>query len=950
MTKPGLLARFRFTVVLSVCLATVVTAGSETQSTLGGSQPAVATDVVAVLPFQNISGTPADDWLARGIAETVTADLDRLGTLAVVGPEAVLERAAAMGDGGTADDVSSRIGRALGVRWVVSGGFQRAGDRIRVTARVIDVVSGDVAHRTTIDGTLADVFSVQDRIVAELGRGFGPFADGRTLGRASQPEPETAVPPATRAATPAPAAASGPARGGRADEALTETSSPAGMPADLGILAGRPIVRPGRTEAPPVIDGRLDDDVWRTATVITELVQQAPLDGAPATEETEVYLAYDSEHLYFGFYLHYTDPGIMRANRVDRDRAWQDDLVTVYLDTFMSQQRSYDFDVNAYNVQGDGIINAGGFGGGDGGGNGIPNPDRSWDTLFYSGAQIVEDGYTAEMAIPFKSLRYPEQPAGTPHRWGFQIVREIKAKNAENAVWAPMSRDVSGFMAQMGVLEGMTDLSTSRNLEILPTFTAIKFGSRDDTTGGFVDQGTTPEAGINLKYGITSNLTADLAFNPDFSQIESDLAQIDVNQRFPLFFSELRPFFLEGQEIFDFTSPVNLVHTRTIVDPNVGGKLTGKVGRTTLGVLVTDDEAPGKRDPFDAGFGQTAQVVIGRAKYDLYAESHIGAIVTDREFLDGYSRVGGIDGQFRIGQTSRLNIVAVQSTHRDEAGNERSGPMAGALLSHNARNLSASTFVGLIDPDFRTDVGFVRRVDQRLVGANIGYRWWPEHWLISWGPAFTYQQSHTQEGVLEDQDYVAGLNLQFAKNISLNANASRALERFGGTDFHRANYRTFANVNTSRLFGFGVGLNWGDQIFYDPATPYLGRGSGTSLFANLRPFPRLTSQINMNTSRFTDVRAGDVEVFNVKLFRALSTFTFTDRLLVRNITEYNSFAKTIALNVLATYRINALTVFYVGYDDHYRQLEQFYDEFFPGTEFQRTNRAFFTKLQYLFRY
>ncbi len=145
MTKPVLLARFRFTVVLSVCLATVVTARAETQSTRGGGQPPVATDAVAVLPFQSISATPADDWLGRGIAETVTADLDRLGTLAVVGPEAVFERAAAMGDGGTADDVSLRIGRALGVRWVVSGGFQRAGDRIRVTARVIDVVSGDVA-------------------------------------------------------------------------------------------------------------------------------------------------------------------------------------------------------------------------------------------------------------------------------------------------------------------------------------------------------------------------------------------------------------------------------------------------------------------------------------------------------------------------------------------------------------------------------------------------------------------------------------------------------------------------------------------------------------------------------------------------------------------------------------------------------------------------------------
>ncbi len=941
MTDLGSPCRFRLTVALAICLTMVAVTESKTQSTRRGDEQAALAAAVAVLPFVNISGTAADDWIGRGIAETVTADLDRLGVLDVVGPEAVLERASAIGDGGPRDEMTSRIGRALGVRWVVAGGVQRAGDRVRVTARVIDVGSGDVAQSITIDGTIADVFALQDRIVAELGQGFGPFAgDARALGRASRPEPEAAVRRANGAAAP----------GGRTDATRIDASGAAGTPADLGILAGRPVARPRRTDAPPAIDGRLDDEVWRTAAVITEFVQQAPLDGAPATEQTEVYLAYDSEHLYFGFYLHYEDRSIMRANRVDRDRAWQDDLMTVYLDTFMSQQRCYDFDVNAYNVQGDGIITAGGFGG-DGGGNAIPNPDRSWDTLFYSGAQIVEDGYTAEMAIPFKSFRYPEQPSGTPHRWGFQIVREIKAKNAENAVWAPMSRDISGFMAQMGVLEGMTDLSTSRNLEILPTFTAIKFGSLDDTTGGFVDQGTTPQAGVNIKYGITSNLTADLAFNPDFSQIESDLAQIDINQRFPLFFSELRPFFLEGQEIFSFTSPVNLVHTRTVVDPYVGGKLTGKVGRTTLGVLVADDAAPGKRDdPFDPGFGQTAQVVIGRAKYDLYAESHIGAIVTDREFLDGYSRVGGVDGQFRLGQTSRFNFVAVQSTHRDEAGRERSGPMAGALLTHNGRNLSASTFAGLIDPDFRTDVGFVRRVDQRLGGVSVGYRWWPESWIISWGPSVSYELSYNHEGIREDERRDLALNLQFAKNISLGVNSNRLLERFGGIDFNRALYNVFSNVNTNRLFGFGAGYSWGEEIFYDPTNPYLGRGSSARLFANLRPVPRLTSQINVNTSQFTDVRSGDVEVFNVKLFRALSTFTFTDRLLIRNITEYNSFAKTLALNFLITYRINALTVFYVGYDDHYQQLDQFYDEFFPGTALRRTNRAFFTKLQYLFRY
>ena len=733
------------------------------------------------------------------------------------------------------------------------------------------------------------------------------------------------------------------------NRALVDDTQPPSLDSEYGALADRPRVRVPRIDNPPEIDGRLNDEAWRAAALLTEFVQQSPLDGAPATEQTEIYIAYDSDHIYFGFYLHYEDPGILRANRVDRDTAWQDDLMTIYIDTFMDQQRAYDFDLNAYNVQGDGVINASNLRGGP-----IPVADRSWDALFYSGTEIVEDGYTAEMAIPFKSIRYPEQPPGVEHRWGFQVAREVKGKDQENIVWAPMSRDVQSFMAQMGVLEGMTDLSTSRNLEILPTFTAIQYGALDDASGDWMGEGTTPEGGVNVKYGITSNLTADFTANPDYSQIESDEAQIDVNQRFPLFFPELRPFFLEGQDIFEFTSPVQLVHTRTIVDPNVGAKLTGKVGRATMGVLVADDEAPGKRDdPTDPAYGRNAQFLVGRARYDLYRESHLGVIVTDREFMDGYSRVGGVDGQFRLGQASRFNFVAVQSQHRNEEEDQGGGPMLGALFRHDGRNVVASAYTAHIYPGFHTDVGFVQRVDQRLVGADAGYRWWPEHWLINWGPTIDYELGYNHAGIREDERAGGGLDFQFARNISLSVTGSRAFERYEGVGFRRTNYNLRTNTSTSRLFSVGGGLGWGDEIYYiDRANPYLGRGSSVRVFATVRPDPRLTSQINLNTSRFTDIRPGPKagEVFNVKILRALSTLTLTDRLLLRNITEYNSFHGTLALNLLATYRINALTVFYVGYDDHYQQADLIDKERYPFQMLKRKNRALFTKLQVLFRY
>ena len=725
------------------------------------------------------------------------------------------------------------------------------------------------------------------------------------------------------------------------------TEPPSGDPAD-GALAGRPRVRARRVDTPPVIDGRLDDAAWLEAALLTDFVQQAPLDGAPATERTEIYIAYDSDHLYFGFYLHYSNPDILRATRVDRDTAFQDDLMTVYLDTFMDQQRSYDFDVNAYNVQGDGVINASNLRGGP-----IPPADRSWDALFHSGAEIVDDGYTAEMAIPFKSIRYPQQPPGVEHRWGFQIAREVKGKDQENIVWAPMSRDVQSFMAQMGVLEGMTDLSTSRNLEILPTFTAIQYSELDAGSGAWVNRGAKPEGGVNLKYGITSNLTADFTVHPDFSQIESDQPQIDVNQRFPLFFSELRPFFLEGQEIFQFTSPVQLVHTRTIVDPNFGAKLTGKVGRTTLGVLFADDEAPGKRDDAShPAFGQTAQFMMGRARYDLYRESHIGVVATSRQFMDGFSRVGGVDGQFRVGRASRFNFVAVQSRHRDEDGAERSGPMLGALFRHEGRHLQAVGYTYDIYPGFHTDVGFDPRRDQRVVAADVDYRWWPEHWIINWGPSVDYMLGYNHAGIREDASTAIGLDFRFARNVSLNLSGAEAFERYGGVGFQRTNYDVSVNMTTTRRLALRGRFGWGDEIFYDPDNPYLGRGATARISATVRPSPRLTSQVSLDTSRFTDVRPGPTagEVFNVQIVRALSTFTFTDRLLIRNITEYNSHHGTLGVNLLATYRINALTVFYVGYDDHYQQADLIEDHRFPYATLKRKNRAVFTKLQYLFRY
>ena len=1068
------------------------------QAVSGGSARSAASGSLAVLPFTNISRNERDDWLGHGIAETVAADLETRGAFTVVALERV---AAAMGGGaGSGDDTAAAaLARELGSRWVVAGGYQRIGEQLRITARLVDTLSGNLAATARVDGAFADIFDLQDRIVGELTRGagaqaamraapalpsggqeagfgravrasgrapmgppseggvgFGTPVGGRTAGAfgegaggfdferairesrfrgSGRPDPAAGEvsPPAGADngeevtggiilprgdAANRPAPGSFPRRGpegfsgaapvgaaGRlgADVSRSGGPAPAGAPpretaagfasaASLGILAGRPNIRAVRTAQPPQIDGNLDDAVWQRAVRITEFVQQSPLEGQPATEDTEVYVAYDDTHLYFGLYAHYSQPSMMRANRVDRDQAFfGDDLISVYFDTFLDQQRAYVFSVNGYGVQNDSILEARGGGGGRGGGgrggggrggfsggggrsfSGVRWGDRSWDALYETGGTVVDDGWTAEMAIPFKSLRYPAV-GNRAHRWGFQIARRIRGKD-ETVVWSPMSRDVSGLLPQMGVLDGLSGLSTSRNIEILPTVTAIQAGSLDRSSAAFGNE-RQPEGGVNVKYGLTSNLTLDATYNPDFSQIESDRPQIEVNQRFPLFYSELRPFFLEGQEIFNMPGPVNFVHTRTIVDPRYGGKLTGKVGNTTMGVLVANDEAPGNLDDAyrgtDGRYGESADVVIGRVRYDLYAESHIGAIVTDREFLGAYSRLGGLDGNFRLSDATSIGFRAITSQNRDcgewgAAGclgfDDSAGNMFDVGLRSNGRNLTYFVAGYTIDPQFDTAVGFVRRRDIKAGIGNVGYRWWPESWLINWGPSFSYTRNWSFENTLEDEMANAGVNFSFAKSIRVNAGFSRDMERFGGINFDKEYFSLGGNVSTIREISLGGYFSHGDQVRYDlanPAASFLGTGGNGGIFMSLRPFSRLQSQINVNMSNLVDP-LGDVEIFDVKIYRALTTFQFTDRLLLRNILEYNTFQGTVGANVLLTYRINSGTVFFIGYDDRYQQGELILDSarldyayranpVFYTTDLMRTNRAFFTKISYLFRY
>jgi hypothetical protein len=714
--------------------------------------------------------------------------------------------------------------------------------------------------------------------------------------------------------------------------------------------APRPRLTAVRTPQPPLINGRLDDEIWRgTAARVDAFVQERPVEGAPATEQTEVLVAYDNERLYIGIYAHYADPGSIRANRVDRDKTDEDDTVTVTFDPFLDQQLGYSFSVNGYGVQGDSVLKPqAGPGGNTAASNGALG-DITWNALFTSAGELVADGWTAELAIPFKSLRYPARGAGQPHRWGFQIERQIRTKN-EVVNWAPISRSVSGFMRQMGVLDGMTNLSTSRNIELLPSFTAIHTGAL--ASGGAYESDHDEQGGVGFKYGLTPNLTLDFTYNPDFSTIESDTQQIEINQRFPVQYPELRPFFLEGYDNIRVGGPATFIHTRTIVDPQWGAKVTGKVGKTTLGFLVANDEAPGKvADSTDPAFQKSAQVAIARIRYDYRPESSIGTLFTNREFLNSYSRMIGLDTPLRFGGGKYLiRYTGFYSDRRTLSGDRHTGNMYEILFRQDGRHLTYSLVNYQFSPEYGTDLGFVRRVDQRNIDGRIAYRWYPEHWIKNWGPDFSYDRNYEYSGTLQNAGPTGGATFQFARNMNLTASVSHDLERYREIDFTKNRYTISGGINTSRWISFTGSYSNGDEIRFT-ANPYLGGSAVYSLSTTVRPVSRFQSVIKLSTSSFADVRT-DTKVFDVKIFRAQTTYQFTSRLLIRNITEFNSGLgsnHTAFQNILATYRVNSGTAFYVGYDDRFRQGDAIDATVFPDRTYRRTNRAVFTKLQYLFR-
>jgi hypothetical protein len=766
-------------------------------------------------------------------------------------------------------------------------------------------------------------------------------------------------------------------------------------------------VRIPRFDTKPQIDGKLDENAWKNAVLFKDFYQIGPGDNIAPSRRTEMWMGYDSKAIYIAVHA-YDEPDKVRATFAQRDEVLGDDNFRIFLDTFNDQRRAYILGFNPYGIQQDGIITEG------------QGTDYSIDILMESKGSITEDGWVLEVAVPFKSLRYQ---AGKGKMWGFNVWRNIDRFNDEVDSWLPVSRDKTGTLNQIGHITGFEDIDTERTLEIIPSLTLSQAGERIPTMslaaisndpmlrdpGRIINRPVNADFGFTAKFGLTPNITLDATINPDFAQVEADEPVITANQRFPIFYSEKRPFFLEGKDIFQ--TPIQALNTRAIIDPDYAVKLSGKQGRTTFGLLLASDNAPGnyseeeRNDPdvlpdIQRFLDKNAYIGVLRLKRDIGRESSLGFLATSSDFIERHNRLAGIDGRFRLDKQTTFSFQALGTTSRNyffDADLDKSIYRTGnGSVFHWNLNKSGRHFgYGLsgrgTSRDYRADVGFTTRRDSYSNNANLFYNSEPKPTakLISWSVSnlsfVIYDGKGRSQGIGNETD----LSFNFTKQTYLSVGTSKIYDRIFEEEFGSKRNATRAgvffgaperSVNGGSVFAsfytgpsqkysvdFSISHRW-NTFDYDfgagqryprvspaallDANAPLDPGAAKSLDIEVEfeytPVAALETSWSYSRNHFTRSETNRT-VFIDNIYSAFAKYQFTRFLYARAVFDYDSLDSRVRGQYLFGWTPNPGTAFYVGYNDtsNYNGFSPFTRHYERGLRLQ--SRTFFIKTSYLFR-
>ncbi len=916
-----------------------------------------------VAAFENLSGDPADAWIGDGIAETLAADLGP--ALAAVPP---------------------------GLR--VAGAYQRMGARLRITAQLLEPDRGRVVAGTRVDGALADLFGLQDALVARLAeavrrarpsaaaagrpgraradkrspeasstRGVdGPSVSGRAPADMRPPEaapeaPRTALPPIRPAAPLA-----GPR--GLPGEASTSAAGFAAVPVPIDgpppplppeVAArdelGRLTLRAIRLDAPLQLDGRLDERIYLDVPPVTGFIQQEPVEGEPAVDQTEVWVTYDAETLYVSARCWSAAPDRIVANEMKRDSygMYGNETLGVVLDTFYDRRNAFAFTTNAIG----GLFDA------------LVTDERSqnidWNTVWDVAAGRFDEGWTVEIAIPFKSLRYR---AGPTQLWGINVQRRVASTNETSFLTPiPASLSWSGAykMSSAATLVGLEAPASGTRLEVKPygisdvTTDLVRAADERTLTGG--------DVGFDVKYGVTQGLTADFTYNTDFAQVEVDEQQVNLT-RFGLFFPEKREFFLEGQGIFDFgggfesdatafyfgggqfsgAAPI-LFFSRRIglqdgraVPIRAGGRLTGKAGPYSIGVLNVQTE--------QAGDAAATSFSVARVKRDILRRSAVGALFTGRSVsLDGVgsNEVYGVDGLFSFYDNLNVTTWLAESRLPGVSGDDATSYQAKLDYRGDRWGFLAERLG--VGADFRPEVGFVRRDDFRR--NFVEGRFSPRPLSIASIRKFLFQGSldYTTDGagLLETRVRQGLFGIEFENGDLFFAGATDSYEllktSFPMTPAITIPAGAYRFSNTRVVYAPGQQRAVSGGLSFDHGGFFGGERTGVGY-----TFGRvyLSSQLNVEPSlsfNWLTLPSGD---FRTDLVSVRTTYTLTPRMFVAALVQYNSTLDSLGTNLRFRWEYQPGSELFVVYTDERDTLD-------PRGPFIE-NRAFVVKATRLLRF
>ncbi|MEO5566496.1 MAG: DUF5916 domain-containing protein [Luteimonas sp.] len=582
-----------------------------------------------------------------------------------------------------------------------------------------------------------------------------------------------------------------------------------------------------RLDGAIAIDGVLDEAAWKQAANIDVNIEIQPGDNTPAPVRTSLRIGYTEDALYLAFHAEDPDPSKIRAHLTDRDSGFKDDFVGVMLDTFDDNRRAYEFFVNPLGIQMD-LMREEATG----------NEDDSWDGLWESAGQVTAGGYDVEIRIPFSTLRFRKTDG--VQRWGVMAFRSYPRNIRHQLASVEMPRGGNCMLCNFAKIEGMAGVQQGRNLEVVPSLTVTDAKSRNADGAPWTGDGVRIEPGLDVSWAPSSNLTLNATLNPDFSQVESDQAQLDLTSNFALYFPEKRPFFMEGADYFN--TPFQVLYTRQIADPDFGVRVTGRTDKGAYGAFVTRDATTQLLVPGVLGSGfaildQQADIAVGRYRHDINANTSVGVIATARHGDDYSNDVAGVDGRWQRGNHTLVGqFLRSQSDYPIALGFSDARPEGNAWqaeYSYDRRNWNFNTFHTSVDPGFRADLGFIGQVgyDKSLVGG--GHTWFGDD-----GAAITstrlsgdFDITHRYDGQLLERELEAQLNFQGPLQSQFGVQALTRSRFWDNQLFDESYVKVFGNFTPRSGVQMGANMRVGPQI--DLAASRIGQGRYVELWANL---------------------------------------------------------------------------------------------------------------------